>query len=293
MSIRRKKFRRATVGNWILLGKLSTKVVECSMCGRKLWGEQLIYSNIKTGKRAVICQRCVGEFEQMVNPDFLKKTAEQRRAAYSLAKEFGATPAQARRIRQWRSPKLFRAYGMAVPSLAERREMGLVNPLTQKRYEKFVEMAWKAWDKYESLEDPYSEKGTKLYNIYLDRKRMVEKMSNQFHPSLRPKLPNPKNPKSLYEQFHGVAPSKVTPVYYQSPPKKLIKVGRLRRIDYEPEIPSKLSKTIYFHHAGDLGDRKSTRSNVILATDEKGKHLYLVRDRNTKYPIFTGRGILG
>jgi len=38
------------------------------MCGRELRGEQLIYSNIKTGKRIVIGSECVKEFERMANP---------------------------------------------------------------------------------------------------------------------------------------------------------------------------------------------------------------------------------
>ena len=68
MSIRRKKFRRATVGDWILLGKLRTYKTYCSICDRPLSGGQLMYVNRKTGERAVVCQKCVGGFERVGNP---------------------------------------------------------------------------------------------------------------------------------------------------------------------------------------------------------------------------------
>ena len=69
----------------------------------------------------------------MKNPDFLKKTPKQRKAAYKLAKELGASPTWASRMKDWRSPKLFRAYGLEVPKLKERRVMGLVNPKSKTR----------------------------------------------------------------------------------------------------------------------------------------------------------------
>ena len=101
-----------------------------------------------------------------------------------------------------------------------------------------------------------------------------------------------KNPKSLYEQFHGIPPSKVSSVFYTSPPKKLIKIGRLLELQYHPEAPSKLKNTAYYHVSGDTGTKK-LKSNLILATDPAGKNLYLVKDDKSKRPYFSNRGIIG
>ncbi len=62
------------------------------------------------------------------NP-FFSKTDSQRRAMYNFARSKGLTASHAQRVRDWRSPKLFRMMGEPVPSLSERRSMGLVNPL--------------------------------------------------------------------------------------------------------------------------------------------------------------------
>lgn len=56
----------------------------------------------------------------------LKGTPEQRKARYAKARELGATPSLAKAMRDWRSPKPFRAFGIEVPSLRERRTMGLL-----------------------------------------------------------------------------------------------------------------------------------------------------------------------
>jgi len=100
-----------------------------------------------------------------------------------------------------------------------------------------------------------------------------------------------KNP--LYEDFHGASPVRKRKVYYEPPlGEPLIKIGRLRRIDYEPEYPSKRAKTVFFHKAGDLGG-KTIKSNAILATNKDGTQLYIVKEKNTKYPRFSDKGIIG
>jgi hypothetical protein len=50
--------------------------------------------------------------------------------------------------------------------------------------------------------------------------------------------------------------------------------------------------TEFYHISGDTGE-KTLKSNLILATDSKGKNLYLLRDRKSKFPVFTERGIIG
>lgn len=59
----------------------------------------------------------------------VKQTPEERRNKYKLAREFGADPSWAARMRDFHSPKIFRWAGKPVPSIAERRTMGLLNSL--------------------------------------------------------------------------------------------------------------------------------------------------------------------
>lgn len=125
-------YRKASFGDWILLGKLHVTGAFCWVCRSMVRGEQLVYTNTKTKKNVVVCSKCVEKFEKQE-----------------------------------------------------------ANPITQKRYERFIELAWKAWDRYELVDDPNSKEGTRRYQYYMSLKRSVESMSNQFHPSSRPKLPNP------------------------------------------------------------------------------------------------------
>ena len=85
--------------------------------------------------------------------------------------------------------------------------IGKNNPLTRKRYERFIVLAWKAWDRYEAVEDPYSAKGNRLYLEYLRRRKVVEDENMSVHPSLRPRLPNPtrkrKHPVLVINKING------------------------------------------------------------------------------------------
>ena len=102
-----------------------------------------------------------------------------------------------------------------------------------------------------------------------------------------------RNP-GLYEKFHGRQPTKSRKISFEPPnPKQpLIKLGRMSQINYVPEFPSSRVGVEYYHKSGDTG-YKTLKSNLILATDLKGKNLYLIRDGKSKYPIVTGRGIIG
>jgi len=101
-----------------------------------------------------------------------------------------------------------------------------------------------------------------------------------------------KNPESLYEKFHGSSPLRGRKVKYQSPPNKVIKIGRITQIRYKPEYPSKHEGIEYYHNMGDTGE-EILESNAILATDPKGKWLYILKDKNTKRPFFSPRGVIG
>jgi hypothetical protein len=105
---------------------------------------------------------------------------------------------------------------------------------------------------------------------------------------------NGSNVKSdLFESFHGNPPEKMTKVYYEPPKGSLVKIGDLSEIKYKPTGVSKYKNTEFYHKAGDIGS-KIIKGNAILATNQEGTQLYIVKkDKKVKYPIFTSRGILG
>lgn len=143
------------------------------------------------------------------NPDFLKKTAAQRRVGYALGKELGLEPVMARRTRDWRSPKVYRMLGLPVPPLSERKAMGLVNPRfpkdpndwTSVHYFWAVESAWRAFEKYENYRgDLRGKTGTKLYQDYLRKRKLaVDMRTSHFSYEPDPKLPNPLTAKEKRE----------------------------------------------------------------------------------------------
>jgi len=103
---------------------------------------------------------------------------------------------------------------------------------------------------------------------------------------------NPKVESNLYESFHGVAPIRKKKGYYEPPPSELIVIGELSQINYRP-VRGQHSNTEFYHQSGDTGTAK-LNTNLILCTDKQGKNLYLVKkNKNSKYPIFTDRGIIG
>jgi len=101
-----------------------------------------------------------------------------------------------------------------------------------------------------------------------------------------------KNPEGLYDAFHGSPPMRIRKVRYEPPKSPLIKIGKLVRVEYQPEHPSKRTGTRYYHEMGHTGT-SILKSNLILATDQKGKNLYLLKDKDTKYPYFSKLGIIG
>ena len=100
------------------------------------------------------------------------------------------------------------------------------------------------------------------------------------------------NPLSLYQAFHGSPPTAVRKVRYEPPKGQLIKIGRLSQINYIPEYPSQRRKVEYYHKSGDIGTTV-LKSNAILATNKEGTQLYILKEKGTKYPKFTERGIIG
>ncbi len=100
------------------------------------------------------------------------------------------------------------------------------------------------------------------------------------------------NPIGLYESFHNAKPIRTRKVHYVNPKGTLIKVGRISEIKYRPEFPSEHEGVEFYHRSGDTGE-EVLPSNLILATDSKGENFYLIKDKKSKRPYFSGRGIIG
>ena len=100
------------------------------------------------------------------------------------------------------------------------------------------------------------------------------------------------NPLSLYQAFHGNPPARARKVKLPIPQKgeRLIKIGRLHSVIYEPERPSQHRGKLFEHKLGDTGERM-LREKPILATDSQGQNLYIIPDKAR--PKFTKRGIIG
>lgn len=98
----------------------------------------------------------------------------------------------------------------------------------------------------------------------------------------------------LFEAFHGVQPQSAKTVFYEAPDKSkpLLKIGDISQLNYRPTGPSLKKGTEFYHKSGDTGNRM-LKTNLILATDQKGKNLYLLKKSRSKYPVFTSRGVIG
>ena len=100
------------------------------------------------------------------------------------------------------------------------------------------------------------------------------------------------NPVNLYQSFHGNPPLRVRKVNLPVPKKgeKLIKIGRLTHVVYRPENPSRLAGKHFEHLFGDTGVRLLPHQ-PILATDKRGKALFIIPDKAS--PRMTQRGVIG
>ena len=93
-----------------------------------------------------------------------------------------------------------------------------------------------------------------------------------------------------YSDFHGTRPIRVRRVTLPNPKGgKVMKIGRLISLTYEPESPSALKGSHFSHTFGDFGTLKFGKRKPLLVTD--GTNLYIVRDGAPYY--FDKRGIIG
>lgn len=99
-------------------------------------------------------------------------------------------------------------------------------------------------------------------------------------------------PKGLYEQFHGNPPMRTRKVKIRVPNKgeKLVAIGKLVSVEYEPYGSSRRRKVRYTHELGDTGSRVLPEK-PILATGKDGKGLFVIEDKSS--PKFSSRGIVG
>jgi hypothetical protein len=103
---------------------------------------------------------------------------------------------------------------------------------------------------------------------------------------------NPIPESSLYKSFHGNPPEKMVKVFFEPPTGTLVKIGDLSELRYKPTGVSQHVGTEFFHKSGDTGDAMKP-TNLIVATDEQGKNIYLVKKSKSELPVFTERGIIG
>ena len=97
----------------------------------------------------------------------------------------------------------------------------------------------------------------------------------------------------LYEKFHGAPPKTLKRVRVATPKEgeKLVAIGRLIELVYEPFGSSKRKGVQYVHEMGDEGEGKHNPEKPILAVSQDGKDLYIIK--NGAKTRFSGRGILG
>ena len=125
----------------------------------------------------------------------------------------------------------------------------------------------------------------KIYEVY----RRSEEHSGNRNPDNRKDMES-----TLYENFHNAKPKGIRKVFYEPPPKgqPLVKLGILTRLDYRPEAPSKKANVEFYHYSGDTGATER-KSNLILCTDKQGRNIYLVKDKDSKFPYVNERGVIG
>jgi hypothetical protein len=99
-----------------------------------------------------------------------------------------------------------------------------------------------------------------------------------------------KSSNPLYEDFHGATPkTRVVDLPVPAQNDKLLAIGFLESLVYRPYGSSSLKGRLFEHKLGDDGN-KIHKTKPILATDSKGRHLYIIPDKaKTK---FTSRGII-
>lgn len=139
----------------------------------------------------------------------------------------------------------------------------------------------KCYDWLQQIQIPFIVKPKKKKETKKTKHSILAKLRRQHNPD-------------LYRSFHGTSPRRVVRLTMEMPDKgeKLIKIGRLRRIEYECEEPSNLAGTVFYHDAGDTGS-KMVPSNIILATNQKGTQLYLLKEKKGRWPYFSSAGIIG
>lgn len=95
----------------------------------------------------------------------------------------------------------------------------------------------------------------------------------------------------LYQAFHGNPPREVKRLQIRLPKRgeRLIKIGKLSSLQYEPEPPSQRTGSRFEHEFGDYGYKFRRGQEPLLAVSADGKQLYILAGRYR----FSARGIVG
>lgn len=96
---------------------------------------------------------------------------------------------------------------------------------------------------------------------------------------------------ALYQRFHGLPPDAVEYVDVGDArvPPVLVKLGTLKSLVYEPTGRSRRAGAQWEHQFGDYGYKFARGREPILATDPRGKRLYIL---GGSFRV-TARGIVG
>ncbi len=136
------------------------------------------------------------------------------------------------------------------------------------------------------------------YKITRDGRVMQISPAMAFNPKQKRNNPqtfykSKSNSKSLYEKFHGANPARVRSIEVDIPPAgtKLVKLGMLESVIYQPESPSKLAGRHFEHKFGDYGYKFEGKNKPILASSQDGSHLFILKS-NSRFK-FGERGIVG
>lgn len=96
----------------------------------------------------------------------------------------------------------------------------------------------------------------------------------------------------LYKAFHGNPPvARRVKIRVPDKNERLVSIGRLEAIEYQPYGNSKRKRQVFRHRLGDTGS-KMLSQRPILATGANGKGLFIVEDKAKKIR-FGSRGIIG
>ena len=112
----------------------------------------------------------------------------------------------------------------------------------------------------------------------------------------RKKNPSPKTleaAKAISREVHGTEPEETQiTLDTRQIPDVLIAIGKVVAVEYEPIGTSGRKGDVYRHEWGDTGQRK-VESLHYFCTDTTRRRFYLIKGKDSSYPVFNERGVVG